>query len=228
MSATTRRDIIRQGGFLGLSLLTAGLARAGESCGLTPAQTEGPFYPVADQLDKDADLTRLAGSTQAAAGQVVVITGQVRTADCAPLAGAMVEIWQACSSGRYNHPDDSSSAPLDSNFQYWGRTHTDAGGMYSFRTIKPGAYPASADWIRPPHVHFKIAAPGFRSLTTQMYFAGDPLNARDRILRSLSPAQRQLVVPEFVPLAGSAGVLSGRFDIVLGRLGAAGVTPELD
>jgi len=28
--------------------------------------------------------------------------------------------------------------------------------------------------VRPPHIHFKIAAPGFRSLTTQLYFGGDP------------------------------------------------------
>jgi protocatechuate 3,4-dioxygenase beta subunit len=40
-------------------------------------------------------------------------------------------------------------------------------GSYRFVTDIPGAYPG-----RPPHIHFKAKAPGFRSLTTQLYLRG--------------------------------------------------------
>jgi len=40
----------------------------------------------------------------------------------------------------------------------------------------PGAYPASGNWIRPPHIHIKISKPGYRALTTQMYFPDEKHN----------------------------------------------------
>ena len=227
MTTTSRRQILKNVGLMGLGLLTASIARAAEGAGaLTPAQTEGPFYPVQDQADKDTDLTIVKGHSKHAKGQVVRVTGQVRDEQGNPLAGAMVEIWQACESGKYNHPEDTNTAPMDPDFQYWGRTTTDANGNYGFLTIKPGAYPADANWIRPPHIHFKVAAPGFRSLTTQLYFAGDPLNDKDRILRAIPADVRQLVISKFTPAAG--GALQGRFDITIPHAGSRGGTPELD
>lgn len=227
--STSRRKLLGQGGLFGLGLLGGSVAKAAaEACGLTPAQMEGPFYPVADQHDKDTDLTRVAGHAERAKGQVIEIVGTVFDSNCTPLAGAMVEIWQACATGKYNHPEDPNDAELDEHFQYWGRTTTDADGDYRFLTIRPGAYPASADWIRPPHIHYKIAAPGFRSLTTQLYFDGDPLNAKDRILRSLPPEVRARVIAKLAPVPGRGVLLRGRFDIVLGRPGEQGLTPELD
>ncbi len=68
----------------------------------------------------------------------------------------MIELWQACASGRYNHPRDTNRAALDTNFQYWAQVRTDSGGNFSVKTIKPGAYPASPTWIRPPHIHIKV------------------------------------------------------------------------
>lgn len=228
MSSSSRRSILKTGGFLSLGLLSAGIARAAEVCGLTPPQTEGPFYPVNEQTDKDVDLTRIEGHSQAATGQIIRIVGQVRDMSCKPLAGAMVEIWQACASGKYNHPEDPNTAALDPHFQYWGRTTTDANGHYSFLSIKPGAYPATSDWIRPPHIHYKVAAPGHRTLTTQFYFEGDPHNAKDRILRALPPAQRKLVIAPFAATVQNPNVLAGTFDVVIGKVGAVGATPELD
>ncbi len=225
-ASIARRQILKQGGALGLGLVAAATAQAAAAIGLTPAQPEGPFYPVADQADKDTDLTRVAGRPATAQGQVVHLSGRVTGVDGAPLAGALVEIWQACATGKYNHPDDPNEAALDENFQYWGRTTTDAQGRYGFKTIKPGAYPADAGWVRPPHIHFRIAAPGFPSLTTQLYFAGDALNATDRILRALPPEQRKLLTVAFSPTTG--GAIHGQFDVIVGRRGALGVTPEVE
>ncbi|GIS84434.1 MAG: hypothetical protein CM1200mP16_07340 [Nitrospina sp.] len=52
-----------------------------------------------------------------------------------PVEGALVEIWQACSTGKYNHPSDSNKARLDPNFQYWGKAVTNEKGLYAFKTI---------------------------------------------------------------------------------------------
>jgi len=81
--------------------------------------------------------------------------------------------------------------------------------------------------MRPPHIHFRIVAPNHRTLTTQMYFDGEDLNLRDRILLGLSPAQRKLVVIPFEP-ADARETLAGRFDIALGDPRDQAATPELD
>lgn len=223
-----RRNLLKKGGLFGLGLFTASVAKAADLCDFTPEQPEGPFYPVRGQLDTDTDLTKVKGHSQSAAGDVITVHGQVRGLDCQPLPGALVEIWQACESGAYDHPDDPNTAPRDPHFQYWGRTTTDGQGRYQFKTIKPGAYPAGGDWIRPPHIHFKITAPGFQTLITQMYFDGDPLNDKDLILRRLAPDLRAMVLSTFAPVSAGSPVKIGRFDIVVAAAGQQGATPELD
>ena len=167
--------------------------------GATPEQTSGPFYPTDhlpnDVINNDADLVTLDGHTKTAKGEIVIVMGSVKTQNCIPVSGALVEIWQACASGKYNHADDQNPAPMDPYFQYWGKAVTDLNGFYRFRTIIPGAYPATNDWDRPPHIHFKITCGGYIELVTQMYFKNDPLNDLDPILQSLSkPEQKQLIV----------------------------------
>ena len=112
-----------------------------------------------------------------------------------------MEIWQACESGKYNHPSDPNTAPLDPNFQYWGKAVSDNEGRYRFRTIVPGAYPADTGWVRPPHIHFKIARLGYVELITQMYFSGESLNGKDLILQRLKKYDQAKVIVEFKPVA---------------------------
>lgn len=196
-----RRHLLKLGAGAAASLmtLTSLTAEAAASCprALTPAQPEGPFYPVVDQVDTNSDLVFVGDSARAAKGQIVLIEGWVRDQHCRPVGGALVEIWQACESGRYNHPEDPNEATLDPDFQYWGRALTDANGFYRFRTIIPGAYPAEEGWIRPPHIHYKISKRGYMELITQMYFAGQELNRRDRILQRLHAEQQNEVIVEF-------------------------------
>ena len=196
-----RRSLLKFGPASAGSLAFLGKSNAmADVCNsiLTPAQTKGPFYPVFTQVDTDADLVMMAGKTQQAAGKVVIVEGIVTDQLCNPVEGALVEIWQACESGRYNHPSDPNTAPLDPNFQYGGKAVTSADGKYRFRTIIPGAYPAADDWIRPPHIHFKVSRKGYRELITQMYFEGEALNDKDLILQDLPPQERKEVVVLFV------------------------------
>jgi protocatechuate 3,4-dioxygenase beta subunit len=141
--------------------------------------------------------------------------------ECRPIANAVVDIWQANHEGRYNHSLDASNPrPLDPNFQSRGIALTDSEGRYNFKSIIPGAYPASADWMRPSHVHFRVSSVGFRELTTQMYFQGTPYLNEDRILQSLSPEERQAVVIDFAPRALNNGevVRVCIFPIILQRI----------
>jgi len=194
-----RRELLKWSLGAGSALGAATIAKAAPLCvGKTPAQTEGPFYPVVDQRDKDWDLTFVNGQNGRAQGQVIVIAGQVLDQDCQPLPETLVEIWQACVSGKYNHPNDPNKAPLDKNFQYWGRSTTDKQGVYFFKTILPGAYPADTNWIRPPHVHYKVHKWGFRDLTTQLYFAGNQYNQFDRILNQIPKGDQVKVVRPIV------------------------------
>jgi protocatechuate 3,4-dioxygenase, beta subunit len=197
----TRRRLLSASAFTvsaGSFIALPRIAEAARSCSLpTPPQTEGPFYPIHDQMDKDNDLTTIVGSKARATGQLIYVMGHVVDQNCDVIPNALVEIWQACVTGKYNHENDPNPAPVDPNFQYWGKCITDEEGRYIFRTIIPGEYPADRDWMRPPHIHFKVAKRGYHELTTQMYFAGHKLNAADKILRSLAPAERDSVIVEF-------------------------------
>ena len=179
-------------------------ARAQAPLRPTPAQTEGPFYPVNLPADTDFDLLRL-GAAAYAKGQPCWLEGQVRGTGGQPLAGAVVEIWQCDAEGHYRHPGDGDRA--DPAFQAFGRVVADAQGRYRFRTIRPVAYSG-----RTPHIHVKVKQGQRTLLTTQLYVAGDPGNARDFLWRRLGEADRAALT---VPFAPGADGLRASFDIVV-------------
>lgn len=214
------KSTLSLGGVVAGAVVSSSAQAFTDACLITPPQTEGPFYPIKDQADKDNDLTAVKGKTVKAKGEIVYISGQVLDEKCNPVPKALVEIWQACESGRYNHPGDpNTTAKLDPNFQYWGKALTDSEGRYEFKTIRPGAYPASSSWWRPPHIHYKVTAFGFHGLTTQLYFAGEALNDKDHILLGLEPAERERVVIALVDAGtGETKAMKGVFDLTLRRV----------
>src|SRR3954451_18797060 len=156
------------------------LGRAGRAATLlpTPQQTAGPFYPLSLPADSDNDLVQVTGHNGTEKGTVSYVTGHILDPEGRPLSGARVEIWQCDTNGRYHYVrDDRADTPLDDNFQGYGRTVADETGGYRFRTIRPVPYPG-----RSPHIHFAVSGPGLPRFTTQMYVAGEPLNARDGVL----------------------------------------------
>lgn len=170
---------------------------------LTPAQTEGPFYPVALPRDSDADLLR-NGSAAYRRGEAAWVDGTVTDLAGRPVAGAQVEIWQCDHAGHYHHPGDGSRA--DPDFQGFGRVATGRDGRYRFRTIRPVAYSG-----RTPHIHVKVKLSGRELLTTQLYVDGDPHNERDFLWRRLGDDRGLVTVPF---RAGSDG-LQASFPIVV-------------
>ncbi len=215
----TRRAAIHLGlGAAAGSVAGTVLPQSDDGSCTTPAQTEGPFYPKRDQLDKDADLTILEGRSGHASGEVIHVSGTVIDESLNPVAGALVDVWQANTHGRYHHEDDPNPAPLDLEFQGWAQLRTGIDGSFSFKTIMPGAYPVTENWWRPPHIHFKVARRGYHELTTQMYFAGNELNAKDSILQELGAAEQERVVVEFSPSDKHGGARIGHFNIMMRKV----------
>ena len=163
-----------------LALPFAGSALAQLTCGsLTARQTEGPFFktntPQRNTLLEKGDRN------------VLVVSGLVLSAQCKPVTNALLDFWHADALGDYDNQ----------GFRYRGHQFTDAQGRFRLETIVPAEYPGRAR-----HIHVKVQAPGKRVLTTQLYFPGDPGNARDSLYR------RDLEIRDF-----QKG--EGRFDFVV-------------
>jgi protocatechuate 3,4-dioxygenase beta subunit len=171
----------------------------------TPAQTEGPFYPVTLPSDTDFDLLT-QGKLRYTRGTPIWLDGSVTDTTGRPLRGAVVEIWQCDQRGHYHHPGDRGSA--DVAFQGFGRVAVGADGSYRFRTIRPVPYPG-----RTPHIHVKVKLAQRELLTTQLYAEGDAGNERDVLWRRLSADDRAAVTVPFEP-AGEG--LQAHFGIVVG------------
>lgn len=177
----------------------------------TPRQSLGPFYPSSLPLDSDNDLVHVAGRTGRARGTITHVSGRVMDDRGRVIPGTQVEIWQCNAFGRYHHPRDRRDAPVDENFQGYGRYTTGEDGAYRFRTIRPVPYPG-----RTPHIHFAVRTPTGESLVTQMYVAGEPGNERDGLLNGVrDPRARASLIVELRPLPDAGDELAGIFDLVL-------------
>lgn len=144
----------------------------------------GPFYPGHYRGESDFDLTRLKGHASRAKGQVIEVTGRVLDRYGVPVRGAKLELWQCNAAGRYAHPNDVATAPLDPDFQGFARLVTDRDGGWRIRTIKPAAYDSPIG-RRTPHLHWDVRG-GSQRLVAQMYFPDDAeANAADTLYRAL-------------------------------------------
>ncbi|MEO6064096.1 MAG: intradiol ring-cleavage dioxygenase [Thermoflexales bacterium] len=126
---------------------------------LTPAQTEGPYYLAGAPMKASLFEAGMAGTR-------VLLTGRVLTSLCAPVAGAIVDVWQA---------DDSGVYDLKS-YRLRGKVTADAQGNYAIETILPGLYSG-----RTRHIHVKITIPGGPTVTSQVYFPDESANKTDGI-----------------------------------------------
>ena len=126
---------------------------------LTPAQTEGPYYTPNSPERSSLIEPGMSGTK-------LIVTGQVVTTDCQPIARAWLDFWQADDQGAYDN----------AGYRLRGHLFTDEQGRYTLETVVPGEYPG-----RTQHIHVKVRAPNGPILTTQIYFPGSPGNDRDSI-----------------------------------------------
>jgi protocatechuate 3,4-dioxygenase beta subunit len=148
----------------------------------TPPQTEGPFFsPNSPERSNFLE--------PGERGAPIVLAGTVLTRSCRPVAGALVELWHADDEGNYDND----------GYRFRGHILTGEDGTYRFGTIVPGLYSG-----RTRHFHIKYQAPSQPVLTTQLYFPGEPVNARDRIFH-----------PDLLLRIEAGSPLLARFDAVL-------------
>ncbi len=183
------------------------------------AQRNAPVYSAAQMGALDNDMTLNAVMNGAPLGERIIVTGRVLDEDGRPVRNTLVEVWQANAAGRYVHKVDQHDAPLDPNFLGAGRCMTDDQGRYTFKTIKPGAYPWGNHpnaW-RPNHIHFSLFGDYFASrLVTQMYFPGDPLLTLDPMYMGAPAHLRETMVSKFsLDVTQPDYALGYVFDIVL-------------
>jgi protocatechuate 3,4-dioxygenase beta subunit len=144
--------------FILLLLLSVTLLSDVHAATCTPTEEDalGPFYKP------DAP-------SRTSVGKGYVLQGVVRSSkDCGPVPVAMIELWLAGPDGEY---DDAHRATII----------TDASAAYRFESNLPPPY-----YGRPPHIHLRVSAKGFKTLVTQHY-----------------------------PSAGAAGAATAIFDIIL-------------
>jgi len=143
---------------------------------VTEDNIEGPYF-------RNGAPTRFLITQPYEPGVVMVIRGRVWGFDTKkPIPNATMHIWQADENGRYDN-DDPRKPPAPDVFINRGIIFTDARGAYEYQTIHPGAYQIGPRAWRPAHVHYMVLAPGYETLTTQLYFDGDPHNATDQFIK---------------------------------------------
>lgn len=126
---------------------------------VTLAQTEGPYYtPNSPERTSFIEAETV--------GTPMIVAGTVLRTDCMPVAGALVDFWHCDDAGVYDN----------AGYKLRGHFFSDANGVFRLETIRPGRYPG-----RTRHFHVKVQAPNGPILTTQLYFPGEPDNARDGI-----------------------------------------------
>jgi len=184
------------------------------------SELTGPVFGHADIDVLDHDLIRNYAHGGDPIGERIVVHGRVLDENARPVSGALVEIWQANSAGRYRHKNDTYLAPIDPNFGGCGRTITDEAGYYNFRTLKPGAYPwpNSVNSWRPAHIHLSLFGTGFaQRLITQLYFEGDPLIKICPIVNTVTDADavNQLIARLDMDASLPFDSIAYKFDIVL-------------
>ena len=155
---------------------------------VTAEDALGPFYPLRLPRDQDFDLSLVAGHKARALGQLLYVGGRVVNPRGEPIANAVLEVWQANAAGRYAHPGDNGSAPLDPDVQGYARIRSGADGRYQLKTIQPGIY---GDRTR--HIHFDVRGSATR-LVTQMYFEGEAMNETDPLLKLQQPEDRKTLI----------------------------------
>ena len=159
----------------------------------TPSQTVGPFYAIG--LTRTPMNILVNDATQ---GQRIRIEGQVFDGDGNPVPDAMVEIWQANTYGRYNHPDDKQEKPLDPSFMGWGRSGPTRRGVFSFETVKPGSVPGPDESVQAPHINVTVFARGMLvHAYTRIYFSDETANQTDPVLSSIkNKARRRTLIAD--------------------------------
>ena len=170
-----RQEFILLSDVLGVSMLVETISERGAP-GATQSTVLGPFHVTGSPARALGDTIDLVGE-----GEPCVVTGRVASVDGTPLPGAVLDVWQADDKGCYDVQVPDAQPPGNGR----GLFTADDAGRFWFRTIVPSFDPIPTDGpvgallaatrrhpYRPAHIHFIVAAAGYRPLTTHIFVAG--------------------------------------------------------
>jgi protocatechuate 3,4-dioxygenase beta subunit len=224
MSNDVRQEFVLLSDVLGVSMLVETINhRTGGSS--TESTVLGPFHMVESpprELGANIDLD--------GQGEPCLVTGQVTGPDGQPLAGALVDVWQANAEGFY----DVQQPGIQPARNLRGLFTADAQGRFWFRSIVPRYYPIPEDGPvgellsatrrhpnRPAHIHFIVTAPGHRPVTTHLFVDDSPYLDSDAVFGVKESLIREFPVVDDPARAAEVGLPNPfrtvHFDVALLR-----------
>jgi hydroxyquinol 1,2-dioxygenase len=173
ISDEKRQEFILASDVLGLSMLVVQMNHRFDATA-TPATVLGPFH-----IEGSPELGYGADMSEGVPGTPLYISGTVRDLDGKPIAGAVLDVWQADPEGAYEAQLEVDEARLRA--KYAARED----GTYCVRTVGPKGYAIPMDGpvgdlisrtaishFRPAHVHFLLTADGYQPLITHLFQEG--------------------------------------------------------
>ena len=209
MCDDVRQEFVLLSDVLGVSMLVETINhRTGGAS--TESTVLGPFHMVESPPRELGDNIALDGR-----GEPCLVTGRVTGPDGEPLAGALVDVWQANDDGFY----DVQQPGVQPERNLRGLFTADADGRFWFRSIVPRHYPIPADGPvgellaatgrhpnRPAHVHFIVTAPGHRPVTTHLFVADSPYIDSDAVFGVKDSLVREFPLVDDPARAGEVGL----------------------
>jgi hydroxyquinol 1,2-dioxygenase len=204
-----RQEFILLSDTLGVSMVVD-LINHRKPEGATESTVFGPFH-----REGAPDMPSGANIAPRDKGIPTIVSGRVLDLQGEPIAGALLDVWQADSTGLYDSQYSDTS-----QLHMRGKFHTDKDGRFIVRTTFPTAYQIPSDgpvgrmlkatnrhaW-RPAHIHFVVSAPGFEPVTTHIFESGDPWLKSDAVV-----AVKESLICEF-KRHDSADEAAGRFKV---------------
>jgi protocatechuate 3,4-dioxygenase beta subunit len=174
----SHNEVVLMAGSLGVSTLVCLINNGDRGATETQANLLGPFWRDDQPFVEDGG-SLIRSPTP---GPALSVRVRLHDPTGAPIAGAEVDVWHSSPEGLYENQD-----PSQAEMNLRGRFLSDAEGRFSFATVMPAGYPIPDDGpvgellraagrqkFRPAHLHFMIYKPGFKTLISQLYVAGDP------------------------------------------------------
>src|SRR5712691_4312812 len=224
MCSDKRQEFILFSDTLGVSMVVDLISHR-KPDGATESTVFGPFHRLgAPELPAGGNIAHLDKK-----GTPTLVSGRVLDLDGEPIAGALLDVWQAQSSGLY----DSQDQGLGGELHMRGKFRTDAEGRYLIRTVLPVNYPIPSDgpvgamlratgrhpW-RPAHIHFVVSADGYDPVTTHIFDRTDPYLSSDAVFAVKDSlvcdfVRHEAPEPEASRLGIAAPYLTASFDFRL-------------
>lgn len=154
----------------------------------TPSRLFTADSSMPENFTMNNNLSRKPGAFYRASGEIILLQGTITDSFGVPIDGAVMEIWQTNSAGKYHTLLEKDSEYIDKYFSMSGRTVSDNLGNYHFVTIMPGSISGRA-----PHINMNIYHKKFGKLETEIYFQDHPYNSTDYQYLAYSAKEKQLL-----------------------------------